>query len=131
MFGEVTQLKSRGRDPKSVGRSRPYWECVHELKQTVDLLYEHGLTGMRDRISNTAEFGDLTRGPRLISDETREEMKRILQEIRDGAFAKEWMTEHDEGCAKYHKLHTADVDTPFEKAGRRVRGLMPWLGGEA
>ena len=108
-----------------------YLECVHELKQTVDLLYEHGLTGMRDRISNTAEYGDLTRGPRLINDQMREEMKRILQEIRDGAFAKEWMTEHDQGGAKYHKLHSADVDTPFEQAGRKVRGLMPWLGGGA
>jgi len=105
-----------------------YLECVHELKQTVDLLYEHGLSGMRERISNTAEYGDLTRGPNLVNDRTRSEMKRILEEIRGGAFAKEWIAEHKSGGAAYKRLHDADKDTPFEKAGRFVRSLMPWLG---
>jgi ketol-acid reductoisomerase len=109
-----------------------YLECVHELKQVVDLLYQRGLSGMRDRISNTAEYGDLTRGPRLINASVREEMKKILAEIRDGAFAKEWIAEHKGGGARFRQLHNADVDTPYEQAGRNVRALMPWLvGGEA
>ena len=104
-----------------------YLECVHELKQIVDLLYERGLTGMRDAISNTAEYGDLTRGPRVITDTTRQEMKRILEEVRSGAFAEEWILEHRAGGARFEELHNADMDTLFERAGRRVRALMPWL----
>ena len=104
-----------------------YLECVHELKQVVDLIYERGLCGMRERISNTAEYGDLTRGPRLITDETRREMKRILDEVRSGAFAREWIAEHRSGGAKFRKLHDADVDTLYEQAGESVRSLMPWL----
>jgi len=104
-----------------------YLECVHELKQVVDLLYERGLTGMRDAISNTAEYGDLTRGPRVIGDAVRQEMKRILGEIRSGAFAEEWMDEHHRGKETFRALHESDVDTPYERAGRIVRGLMPWL----
>lgn len=104
-----------------------YLECVHELKQIVDLIYERGLCGMRERISNTAEYGDLTRGPRLITDETRREMKRILDEVRSGAFAKEWIAEHRSGGKTFKKLHDADVDTLYEQAGETVRSLMPWL----
>ncbi len=104
-----------------------YLECVHELKQVVDLIYERGLCGMRERISNTAEYGDLTRGPRLITEETRREMKRILDEVRSGAFAKEWIAEHRRGGAKFKKLHDADVNTLYEQAGATVRSLMPWL----
>lgn len=107
-----------------------YLECVHELKQIVDLLYERGLTGMRDSVSNTAEYGDLTRGPRLINDATRQEMKRILEQIKGGAFAKEWIDEYRAGSAGFKRLHDADVDSPFEQAGRNVRELMPWLGTE-
>ncbi len=108
-----------------------YLECVHELKQVVDLLYERGLSGMRERISNTAEYGDLTRGPRIVTEQTRKEMVRILEEIRSGAFAKEWIAEHRSGGRKFAKLHEADTDTAYEHAGRAVRSLMPWLGGEA
>lgn len=104
-----------------------YLECVHELKQVVDLLYERGLTGMRDAVSNTAEYGDLTRGPRIISDSVRKEMARILDEVRSGAFAREWIDECRAGGAKYKRLHDADVDTPYERAGVAVRALMPWL----
>ncbi len=104
-----------------------YLECVHELKQIADLLYERGLSGMRDAISNTAEYGDLTRGPRLIGDAARQEMRRILEEVRSGAFAKEWITEHRGGGGNFKKLHDADVDTPYERAGENVRALMPWL----
>ncbi len=104
-----------------------YVECVHELKQTVDLLYAHGLSGMRERISNTAEYGDLTRGPRLIDEHVKAVMRRMLDEVRSGAFAQEWMSEYGAGGAKFRRLHDADVDTPFEKAGEAVRALMPWL----
>ncbi len=104
-----------------------YIECVHELKQIADLLYERGLSAMRDRISNTAEFGDLTRGPRIVDDRVRDEMKRILGEIRSGAFADEWIREVRAGGARFRTLHEADVDSPYEHAGRTVRGLMPWL----
>lgn len=104
-----------------------YLECVHELKQIVDLLYERGLSAMRDRISNTAEYGDLTRGPRLIGPTVRAEMQRILEEIRSGAFAREWIEEHRTGGARFRALHDADVDSAYERAGRFVRALMPWL----
>ncbi len=104
-----------------------YLECVHELKQIVDLLYERGLTGMHDRISNTAEYGELTRGPRVIGEAVREEMKRILAEVRSGAFAKEWIAEYRAGGKRFKALHEVDVDSPFERAGKSVRALMPWL----
>jgi len=104
-----------------------YLECVHELKQIVDLLYARGLTGMRDAISNTAEYGDLTRGSRLVTAATRQEMRRILEEIRTGAFAREWIAEYRAGGAKFKKLHDADVHTPYEETGKNVRALMPWL----
>lgn len=104
-----------------------YIECVHELKQVVDLLYERGLAGMRDAISNTAEYGDLTRGPRVITDSVHEAMGRILLEIRDGTFATEWINECRAGGERFRQLHDEDVDTLFERSGRTVRSLMPWL----
>jgi len=104
-----------------------YLECVHELKQVVDLIYERGLSGMRDAISNTAEYGDLTRGPRIITDKVREAMKQVLDEIRSGAFADEWIGEHRSGGRRFRKLHESDVGTAYELAGRNVRSLMPWL----
>ena len=104
-----------------------YLECVHELKQIVDLIYERGLSAMRERISNTAEYGDLTRGPRIITEETRREMRRILDEVRSGAFAKEWIAEHRSGGRRFKKLHDADVNTLYEQTGKTVRSLMPWL----
>ena len=104
-----------------------YLECVHELKQIVDLIYESGLTAMRNRISNTAEYGGLTRGPRLIDQRVRQEMRRILAEVRSGEFAREWMAECRSGLERFGQLHDADADTDFERAGQAVRKLMPWL----
>jgi len=106
-----------------------YMECVQELKQTVDLVYSQGLSAMRDRISNTAQYGDLTRGPRIVTGETRAEMKRILDEIRNGQFAKEWIAEHRAGGSKLRRLHDTDVDSPLEHAGKTVRALLPWAMG--
>lgn len=104
-----------------------YLECVHELKQVVDLLYARGLSGMRDAISNTAEFGDVTRGPRLITQQVRHAMKRILDEIQDGTFAREWIDEHRSGGKRFAELHAADENTLYERSGEAVRALMPWL----
>lgn len=106
-----------------------YIECVHELKQVVDLLYERGLSGMRDRISNTAEYGDLSRGPRIVTDEVRQEMRRMLEEIRSGAFAREWIAEYRRGLPQFRAMYEADKASAYEATGRFVRGLMPWLGG--
>ncbi|MEK6797859.1 MAG: ketol-acid reductoisomerase [Planctomycetota bacterium] len=106
-----------------------YLECVHELKQVVDLLYARGLSGMRDAISNTAAYGDLTRGPRLISEQCKQEMRRILEEVRSGSFAREWIAEHRAGAPTFRRLHQADVGTAYERAGAFVRSLMPWLRG--
>jgi len=104
-----------------------YLECVHELKQIADLLYAQGLSGMRERISNTAEYGDLTRGHLVIGDEARRAIKKILEQVRDGTFAREWISEHQDGGQEFKRLHDADVDTLYEQAGRNVRALMPWL----
>ncbi len=104
-----------------------YLECVHELKQIVDLLYERGLCGMRERISNTAEYGDLTRGPRMVNPQTQHEMEQILDEVRSGAFAREWIAEHRAGEKTFQRLQDADVNSAFERAGRVVRSWMPWL----
>ncbi len=102
-----------------------YLECVHELKQIADLLYTRGLSGMRDAISNTAEYGDLTRGPRIIDEHVRTEMRRVLAEVRSGTFAKEWIAEHRSGGKNFQKLYAADLGTAFENAGVTVRSWMP------
>ncbi len=102
-----------------------YLECVHELKQVADLLYARGLSGMRDAISNTAEYGDLTRGPRIINEHVRAEMRSVLAEVRNGAFAKEWIAEHRSGGKQFQKLYVADTDKAFENAGATVRSWMP------
>lgn len=104
-----------------------YLECVHELKQVVDLIYEGGISVMHDRISNTAEYGGLTRGPRLITEQVRDQIKGVLREIRDGSFAKEWIDEHRRGGDTFDRLHDAYRDSSMEKAGEAVRSLMPWL----
>ncbi|MFQ5491626.1 MAG: ketol-acid reductoisomerase [Phycisphaerae bacterium] len=108
-----------------------YLECVHELKQIADLIYTSGISAMRERISNTAQFGDLTRGPRVIDARVREKMRDILAEVRDGRFAAEWMAEHRGGRERFKALHEAGVVGELERAGASVRRLMPWLGGEA
>ena len=104
-----------------------YFECLHEVKLIVDLLYEGGMANMRYSISNTAEYGDYSRGPRLITDETRKEMKKILSEIQSGEFAKEWMTEHKSGQIKFKAMRKQQADHPIEKVGEKLRTLMPWI----
>ncbi|HWE98082.1 MAG TPA: ketol-acid reductoisomerase [Tepidisphaeraceae bacterium] len=104
-----------------------YFECVHEVKLIVDLIYQGGLDYMRYSISNTAEYGDLTRGPRLVNAQTKAEMKKILGEIQSGQFAKEWRAEYQDGLKNFKRLYEADNNHPVEVTGRRLRKMMPWL----
>mgnify|MGYP001258540008 FL=1 len=104
-----------------------YFECLHEVKLIVDLLYEGGMANMRYSISNTAEYGDYSRGPRLITDETKKEMKKILGEIQSGEFAKEWMNEHRSGQTQFQAMRKKHAEHPIEKVGEKLRTLMPWI----
>ena len=104
-----------------------YFECLHELKLIVDLIYEGGIQNMRYSVSNTAEFGDLTRGPRIVNDSTRQEMKKILAEIQSGEFAREWMNENAEGGEKFNSLRKASAGRGIEEVGSSLRAMMPWI----
>jgi ketol-acid reductoisomerase len=97
------------------------------VKLIVDLMYEEGIAGMRYSISDTAEYGDVTRGPRIITDTTKVEMKRILGEITSGQFAKEWIEESDSGRARFNALRKAGREHPIEKVGAELRAMMPWI----
>jgi ketol-acid reductoisomerase len=103
-----------------------YFECLHELKLIVDLMYRGGLKFMRYSISDTAEYGDYTRGPKIITDETRAEMRRILADIQSGAFAKEWLGECRAGAPNFTRMREADRDHGIEKTGAALRAMMPW-----
>jgi ketol-acid reductoisomerase len=104
-----------------------YFECLHEVKLIVDLIYEGGIANMRYSISNTAEYGDMTRGKRVITDETRKAMRQILTDIQSGKFADEWMTEHRCGLPHFRELRREAEKHQIEEVGTRLRGLMPWL----
>ncbi|RZS39082.1 ketol-acid reductoisomerase [Herbihabitans rhizosphaerae] len=104
-----------------------YFECLHELKLIVDLMYEGGIARMRYSVSDTAEYGDLTRGPRVINAAVKEEMKRILAEVQDGRFAKEWVAEDDAGRPNFTRLEQAGEAHPIEEVGKKLRGLMSWV----
>ena len=115
-------LVEAGYDPRLA-----YFECLHELKLIVDLMYEQGIQGMRDSISNTAEYGDMTRGKRVITDETRAEMKKILGEIQSGEFAKEWIAENEAGQESFQRMREEGADHQVEKVGGDLRAMMPWI----
>jgi ketol-acid reductoisomerase len=104
-----------------------YFECLHELKLIVDLMYEGGLSKMRWSISDTAEYGDYSRGPRVVNSETKAEMKRILGEIQDGTFAREWIAEDDAGRPAFDKYRAEGAAHPIEAVGEKLRGLMSWI----
>ena len=104
-----------------------YFECLHEVKLIVDLIYEGGLANMRDSVSNTCEFGDYTRGPRIITEETRKEMKKILREIQTGQFAKEWILENQAGNPVFNAMRKREKELQIEKVGAEIRKMMPWL----
>ncbi|MGI8920652.1 MAG: ketol-acid reductoisomerase [Solirubrobacteraceae bacterium] len=115
-------LVEAGYDPKMA-----YFECLHELKLIVDLMYEKGLAGMRYSISNTAEYGDYTRGKRVISEQTRAEMRKILSEIQSGEFAREWIAENRAGQEHFLHLREQQADTQIEREGQELRSMMDWI----
>jgi ketol-acid reductoisomerase len=129
LCGGVTALVKAGFETLTAAGYRPemaYFECLHELKLIVDLMYRGGLQFMRHSISDTAEYGDYTRGPRLITAETRAEMRRILDAIQDGSFAREWLDENRAGRPNFERLRTADRDHEIERVGAQLRAMMPW-----
>ena len=115
-------LVEAGYDPRMA-----YFECLHELKLIVDLMYEKGLAGMRYSISNTAEYGDYTRGKRVITDETRENMRQILKEIQDGDFAREWIAENRAGQENFLRMREEQSKTQVETVGKELRAQMDWI----
>jgi ketol-acid reductoisomerase len=115
-------LVEAGYQPESA-----YFECLHEVKLIVDLMYEHGIAGMRYSISDTAEYGDLTRGPRVINSAVREEMRRILDEIQSGRFADEWIAENKAGRPRFNQLREEGRGHPIEKVGSELRAMMPFI----
>jgi len=129
LCGGITALVKAGFDTLVDAGSRPevaYFEVFHELSLIVDLMMKGGLTLMRQRISNTAEYGDLTRGPRVISDAVRQEMKTILSEIKSGEFAREWIAEHKACRHNFNALAEKDEQLLIEQVGRQIRGMMKW-----
>jgi ketol-acid reductoisomerase len=129
LCGGVTALVKAGFETLTAAGYRPemaYFECLHELKLIVDLMYRGGMQFMRYSISDTAEYGDYTRGPRIITDETRAEMRRILEEIQSGAFAREWLAENRSGRANFERLRQTDRDHEIERVGAQLRAMMPW-----
>ncbi|MCE0483506.1 MAG: ketol-acid reductoisomerase [Methylacidiphilales bacterium] len=131
LCGGASALVQAGYDTLVAAGYQPemaYFECLHELKLIVDLMYEAGISGMRFSISETAKYGDVVTGPRIINKAVRAEMKQVLKEIQNGTFAKGWIREAKTGKKKYHKLLAAGAKHPIEKTGARLRGLMPWIG---
>jgi ketol-acid reductoisomerase len=118
-------LVEAGYDPRLA-----YFECLHELKLIVDLMYEKGISGMRYSISNTAEYGDMTRGSRVIGSEARAAMQKILADIQSGEFAKEWIAENRAGQENFQRLRKEQAGHQVEKVGSELRGMMPWIDTE-
>src|SRR6478672_5463516 len=130
LCGGLTSLVQAGFETLVEAGYQPemaYFECLHEVKLIVDLMYEEGIAGMRYSISDTAEYGDVSRGPRIITAETKAEMRRILDEIQDGRFAEEWIAESRGGRKRFHELLAKGAEHPVEKVGKELRGMMPWI----
>ncbi len=130
LCGGITELIRAGYETLVEAGYSPemaYFECLHEVKLIVDLIYEGGIANMRYSISNTAEYGDMTRGKRIIGPEARQAMKQILTDIQSGKFAEEWMTEYRVGMPHFRELRKEAENHPIEKVGDKLRGMMPWL----
>lgn len=130
LCGGVTALVQAGFETLVEAGYQPeiaYFECLHELKLIVDLIYEGGIGRMRYSVSNTAEYGDLTRGPRIVDDRTREEMRKLLHEIRSGQFAREWILENAAGRPAFKALERLGAEHPIETVGARLRSMMSWI----
>ena len=134
LCGGASQLVMYGFEVLTEAGYQPevaYFECLHELKLIVDLMYEGGIANERFSISDTAEYGDLTRGPRVITPAVKAEMQKILGEIQDGTFAREWVAEDEAGRGNYTKLQQQGAEHPIEQVGEKLRGLMSWVGEKA
>jgi ketol-acid reductoisomerase len=130
LCGGISALVQAGFETLTEAGYQPeaaYFECLHELKLIVDLMYEGGLSKMRWSISDTAEYGDYSRGPRVVNEATKQEMKRILAEIQDGSFAREWIAEDDAGRPQFNKYRAEGAALPIEEVGAKLRGLMSWI----
>ncbi len=130
LCGGLTELIRAGFDTLIQAGYQPevaYFECLHEVKLIVDLIYEDGIANMRSSISDTAEYGDLTVGRRIITEETRKEMKKVLSEIQNGEFAKKWLLENIAGRPMYKALKRKDANHPIEVVGKKLRGMMSWI----
>lgn len=130
LCGGLTSLMTAGFETLVEAGYQPevaYFECLHEMKLIVDLIYEGGLQRMRDSISETAEYGDLTRGDRVVTSDTRDAMRKILEDVRNASFAEEWVNEWDSGAPKFGQLRRAAAAHPVEEVGERLRSMMPWL----
>jgi len=133
LCGGVSALVKAGFETLVAAGYQPemaYFECMHELKLIVDLFYQGGLNYMRYSVSNTAEFGDYTRGPRIVTDETRAEMKRILEEIQTGKFAREWILENRANAPAFKAMRRRERSHPIEEVGRKLRRLMSWINAK-
>ena len=132
LCGGVTSLVKAGFETLVEAGYQPeiaYFECFHELKLIVDLMYQGGLSYMRYSVSDTAEYGDYTRGPRVIDEMVKDEMGQILAEIQDGTFAKEWILENQANCPSFNALRRQDKEHEIEIVGKELRAMMPWLKG--
>ncbi len=130
LCGGLTSLIKKGFETLVEAGYAPeiaYFECLHETKLIVDLIYEGGLAKMRHSISNTAEYGDLTRGEQVVGDPTRAAMKKVLSDIQDGTFAREWIKENKDGGKRFQQLREQEAQHPIEKTGAALRGMMSWL----
>jgi ketol-acid reductoisomerase len=130
LCGGVSELVKAGFETLVEAGYQPemaYFECLHELKLIVDLFYQGGLNYMRYSVSNTAEYGDYTRGPRIVNDETRAEMKKILHEIQTGEFARQWILENKAGAPAFKAMRRRDRALELEKVGLQLRRLMSWI----
>lgn len=130
LCGGVSALIKAGFETLTQAGYQPevaYFECLHELKLITDMIYATGIQGMRKRVSDTAEYGDVTRGPRIVNKKTRDEMKKILKEIQSGRFAKEFLDDYKRGKKNFNKLRHADDKHAVEQVGQKLRGMMKWL----
>ena len=130
LCGGTTELIVKGFETLVEAGYQPevaYYECLHELKLIVDLLHEGGISKMHQFISETAKYGDLTRGPRIVDERVKKQMRKVLKEVQSGKFARQWIKENEAGKANYRKLLAADMDRQIEKVGARLRARMPWL----
>ncbi len=134
LCGGLTSLILAGYETLTEAGDAPemaYFECLHEVKLIVDLIYEGGIANMRYSVSNTAEYGDLTRGPRVIDADVKQRMKKILDEIQTGQFTREWMLECSAGQSSFKALRRRGAEHPVEEVGERLRGMMPWISENA